>query len=144
MEEKKNEMPASAGNESASPLLPEDQLSALIRQLSRTLEESARADTERRNILEQRENALKKQEMAAQIREALQKHGLPVQLASGLAFESMEEMDAAVCALEENFRTAVQQGVEERLLSDAPKAQPLQPLAEMTDEDYYAAVYSRV
>ena len=144
MEEKKNEMPVVAGSETVSQPRLEDQLSALAQQLSRALNESAQADEARRNQLDQRELALKKQEMLARAKAEMEKRGLPVQLAAGLSFETAEEMETAVNALEESFRAAVQQGVEERLLSDAPKAQPLQPLAEMTDEDYYAAVYSRV
>ena len=144
MEEKKTEMPVDAGSETVSQPRLEDQLSALAQQLSRALNESAQADEARRNQLDQRELALKKQEMLARAKAEMEKRGLPVQLAAGLSFETAEEMETAVHALEESFRAAVQQGVEERLLSDAPKAQPLQPLAEMTDEDYYAAVYSRV
>ena len=137
-------MPVDAGSETVSQPRLEDQLSALAQQLSRALNESAQADEARRNQLDQRELALKKQEMLARAKAEMEKRGLPVQLAAGLSFETAEEMETAVHALEESFRAAVQQGVEERLLSDAPKAQPLQPLAEMTDEDYYAAVYSRV
>ncbi len=144
MEEKKTEMPVDAGSETVSQPRLEDQLSALAQQLSRALNESAQADEARRNQLDQRELALKKQEMLARAKAEMEKRGLPVQMAAGLSFETAEEMETAVNALEESFRAAVQQGVEERLLSDAPKAQPLQPLAEMTDEDYYAAVYSRV
>ena len=144
MEEKKTEMPVVTGSETVSQPRLEDQLSALAQQLSRALNESAQADEARRNQLDQRELALKKQEMLARAKAEMEKRGLPVQLAAGLSFETAEEMETAVNALEESFRAAVQQGVEERLLSDAPKAQPLQPLAEMTDEDYYAAVYSRV
>ena len=144
MEENKSEMPVDAGHENVSQPRLEDRLSALAQQLSRALQESAQADEMRRNQLDQRENALKKQEMQAQARAEMEKRGLPCELASGLAFENAEEMEAAAAALEESFRAAVQQGVEERLLSDAPKAQPMQPMSEMTDEDYYAAVYSRV
>ena len=81
--------------------------------------------------------------MNARVREELEKRGLPVQLAEGLSFATPEEMEEGVQALEEHFRAAVQQGVEARLLTDAPKAAPLKPLSEMTDEDYYAAVFCR-
>ena len=143
MEEKKPEMSVDTGNENVPCSRLEDQLSALAQQLSHALQESAQMDEARRNQLDQRELALKKQEMLAKAKAEMEKRGLPCELAAGLEFENAEEMAAAVSALEDCFREAVQKGVEERLLSDAPKAQPLQPLSEMTDEDYYAAVYSR-
>lgn len=143
MDEKNIEMPALSGEKKEAPLSLEAQLGALAQQLSRALEKSAQADEERKNGLDQRENALKKQEMAASARAAMEKRGLPVHLAEGLVFEEEAAMEAAADALEESFRAAVQKAVEERLLSDAPKAAPALPLSDLCDEDYYAAVYSR-
>jgi len=143
VEEKKNDLPEETGKEMVTPAQLEAQLSSLVQQLASQLEAGAQAESQRKEMLDSREADLKKREMNAKVREELEKRGLPIQLSHGLAFAAPEEMEEGIDALEARFRAAVQQGVEARLLIDAPKAAPIKPLSEMTDEDYYAAIYRR-
>ena len=121
----------------------EQQLSALAQRLSAQIEAFAQQEQARSDALSGREEDLCRREMAAQARDALQERGLPTALADCLCFADAEEMQNGVDALEKAFRAAVQQGVEDRLLSDAPKSAAMKPLSEMTDEEYYAAVAPR-
>lgn len=142
MEEIKN----SAGEAAETPIdraQVEKQLSELAEKLAKQLQQGEAAEKSRRDALNDREKALRKREMAAKTREALENQGLPANLSQALFFEGEEEMEKGVSLLEEAFRTAVQKGVEERLLSSAPKAAPVKPLHELSDEDYYAAMMSR-
>lgn len=92
------------------------------------------------DALAQKEAALRRQELTAKARQALQQRELPIALADALPFADDAALQNGLDALEEAFRAAVQKAVEERLLSAAPKAAPVKPLSEMTDEEYYAAV----
>ena len=61
-------------------------------------------------------------------------------LAEALRFADAESMEQGIALLEEAFRAAVQQGVEERLLLSAPKVIPVRPAGELSDAEYYAAL----
>ena len=78
--------------------------------------------------------------MTAQAYEELKARELPTELAACLVFEDRDALTEGLNALEKAFRAAVQQGVEQRLLTDAPKTGEVKPLSEMSDEEYYAAV----
>ena len=122
------------------PEAPQDAAQALEDRISALAEQwSARLDS-RQEALETRENALRNRELAARAREALEARGLPASLSACLSFQSEEALEKGVPALEEAFRAAVQQSVEARLTASAPKAAPLKPLSDISDEEYYAAI----
>lgn len=109
--------------------------------IARQMEEAAKADSDRAASLDIRENELNHREMQAMARNEMEKCGLPGDLAACLYFTDEESVKAGVALLEDAFRTAVQKGVEDRLLSHtAPKAAPILPLSELSDEEYYAAI----
>ena len=118
----------------------ERQLAALAQKLSSQIEALSREDDIRREALDDREDDLRRREMAARAYDALKERALPTELADCLSFADEAALENAVDALEKAFRAAVQQGVEERLLTDAPRTGEMKPLSEMTDEEYYAAV----
>lgn len=118
----------------------EEQLSALARQLTERLAQGEAQEQARSQALSQREEELRRREMAALARECLAAHGLPPALAEALRFSDEADMEQGVALLEEAFRAAVQQGVEERLLLSAPKVAPVRPVGELTDAEYYAAL----
>ena len=129
-----------------TPLTREDverQFTLLSEQLQRQLELSAQEAAARKDALDGREEEVRRREMAALAKEMLEERSLPAALAGALSFENEDALKEGVDALESAFRAAVQQGVEERLLSAAPKTAPLVPLSELSDEEYYAAVCRR-
>ena len=123
--------PRETGGEPEKTL--EERVNALAEQWSAHL-------TTRQEALDARESALRSRERSARVREALEKRGLPAALSACLNGQGTEEVEGGVAALEEAFRAAVQQAVDARLTTGAPKAAPFKPLSEMTDEEYYAAV----
>lgn len=141
MEENLNHSP-DPEDEISSPDQVERTLTDLANRLTRQLEKNAMEEKERWMALNQREQALQRQEMQARGRDALMQRGLPGELAEWMNFEA-ETMEQGLNALENAFRSAVQKGVEERLLDHAPKAPSMAPLSELSDEDYYAALYRR-
>ena len=128
--------------EESAPTI-EERLNALSRQILEQMEQSAQAERERRNALDQREEALKRQEMAALTRTALEKRGLPSAFSECMAFRDEAAMESAVALLEECFRTQVQRAVEERLLDGPPVTASLRSLKDLSDAEYYAAVCGR-
>lgn len=118
----------------------ERQLNEMAQRLNRQIEAGAQAESARQAELDSREEELRRREMTAKTREELEKRGLPIALAEALPFPSEEKLTAGLDALEQAFRAAVQQGVEERLLTAAPKKTSVKPLSELSDEEYYAAV----
>lgn len=143
MEEEIGFAPEKTGEEPLTRAEVERQLGDLAQRLTQRIEAGNQAENARREELDTREDALHKRELAARAREALEKRGLPAALAETLSFPGEDALENGVNALEEGFRAAVQRAVEERLLTDAPKASSLKPLSELSDEDYYAAVCRR-
>ena len=78
--------------------------------------------TERETALAQREEALKQREMHAAAVQQLQDVGLPAGLADALTYADADSMRAAIVQLEQAFREALQQGIEERMKGMAPAA----------------------
>ena len=138
------EIPAAAPEApGAEPLTLNDaerQLAALAQQLAARLEALSQAEEQRRQARDTREADLDRREMVARAREALEERGLPSALADCLSFPDEAAVLTGVEALEESFRAAVQQAVEQRLLTSAPKSAAPVNLSELADEDYYAAV----
>ncbi|NLD82576.1 MAG: DUF4355 domain-containing protein [Clostridiales bacterium] len=118
----------------------EQQLADLARKLTEQLEANRQTLNRRQESMEEKEQELTRRELAAKARDLLRRRQLPEELADCLSFADEEAIEKAVDALEEAFRAAVQQGVEERLLTDAPKTGALVPLDQLSDEEYYAAV----
>lgn len=130
-------------NNAVTPLTLEEaqaQLIALIQRLSARMDALSQAENDRREALDTREADLVRREKSAQARQALEDRGLPASLAECLFFPEEEDPEAAADAIEAAFRAAVQQAVEERLRTAAPKSASPLPLSELCDEDYYAAV----
>ena len=69
-----------------------------------------------------REAALKRREIRAAAVQLLQDKGLPAGLADALEFADAQSMAAAIDQLEQAFRTALRQGIEERMKGMAPAA----------------------
>ena len=136
MEEPKNPAPENA----LSLADVERQLSALSQKVSAEISALAQADTARREALDTRESDLRRRELTARAHDLLKDRGLPTALSTVLAFSDESALAAGIDALDKAFRTAVQSGVEARLLTAAPKAAPLKAPSDMTDEEYYAAV----
>ena len=78
--------------------------------------------TERETALAVREEALKHREIHAAAVQLLQEKGLPAELADAMEFADEASMRAAVTQLEQVFRLALQQGIEERMKGIAPVA----------------------
>lgn len=118
----------------------QEQLADLIRRLTQQLEQAAQEQAQRAQQLNTREEDLAARELNARARQLLAERELPEELALCLNFRDEASLKAGIDALEEAFRTAVQQGVENRLTQDAPKTGALKPLDQLSDEEYYAAV----
>ncbi len=118
----------------------ERQLAELARKLTEQMEAHSLSLEKRRESMEEKEQDLTRREMAARARSLLRERELPEELADCMSFSDEAAVEKAVDALEEAFRAAVQQGVEERLLTAAPKAGAVTPLDQLSDEEYYAAV----
>lgn len=128
----------------ASPIVPEApaeaQLTDLIRRLAQQLDSARQAQDAREEAIEQREASLQKKELCALARQLLREKELPEDLADPLVFADEDAVRQGIGILEKAFRAAVQQGVEDRLQSTAPKSGEIKPLDQLTDEEYYAAV----
>jgi hypothetical protein len=77
---------------------------------------------EREAVLTERETALQRREIHAAAVQLLQEKGLPAGLADALEYADADSMQAAVEQLEQAFRAALQQGIEERMKGMAPAA----------------------
>ena len=98
------------------------------------------AMSQREKALQEREKKLMQRELKAKAMEKLQEKGLPKELAEALPYESEAECLNAMDKLEEIFRKAVQQSVDEKLKGKIPNAGPAQTTdaENMSDNDYYA------
>lgn len=129
--------------EDDAPLTREEmeaQLSQLRQSVQEQLLMQQQAANEAQQALAQRESQLRQRELIALTREELEQRDLPISLAESLPFADEAAMKAGLEALETAFRAAVQKGVEERLLSPAPKAAAIKPLSDLSDEEYYAVI----
>lgn len=77
---------------------------------------------EREAALSAREAALRRREIRTAAAQLLQEKGLPAGLADALEFADADGMAAAIDQLEQAFRTALRQGIEERMKGMAPAA----------------------
>lgn len=113
----------------------------LSARISRQMEDAAQAEAQRVSQLDTRENELKKRELQALAHAEMENCGLPGDLAACLLFADEAAVKEGVALLENAFRSAVQKGVEARLINHAaPKAAPIPSLSDLSDEEYYAAV----
>ena len=76
-------------------------------------------------------------ELRAMALEQLSQRGLPRELAEALPYESEERCLAGLDALEQAFRRAVQEGVDERLRGRAPSLGAAKSAESMSDAEYY-------
>jgi hypothetical protein len=70
---------------------------------------------EKEAALAAREDALKRREIRAAAVQLLQEKGLPAGLADALEYADANSMTAAIDQLEQAFRSALRQGIEERM-----------------------------
>jgi hypothetical protein len=70
----------------------------------------------------EREDTLKRSEAHAGAVQLLLKKGLPAGLADALSYADADSASAAIGKLEQAFRDALQQGIEERMKGMAPAA----------------------
>lgn len=119
-------------------------LSAFMARVEQKITDAlARADAEttaRETALNEREQALDRRALNTLCEEALSARGLPVCLSAALSFAREADVVPCVDALEQAFRQAVQQGVEDRLKGQTPKTGYAPDPRELPDEEYYAAV----
>ncbi|MBQ9263733.1 MAG: DUF4355 domain-containing protein [Clostridia bacterium] len=132
--------PQEAENRPVTAADIETQLTALAKRLTEQIEQAAEATAVRQQRMDAREQSLTRREWIAKARTLLTERGLPEDIAPCLAFEKEEDILPAIDAIEETFRSAVQQAVEERLSAAAPKTGAVVPLDQLSDEEYYAAV----
>ncbi len=118
----------------------ENQLTDLIRRLAQQLDSARQSQDAREAAIEKREASLQKKELCALARRLLREKELPEDLAEALFFADEDAVKQGIGILEKAFRAAVQQGVEDRLQSTAPKSGEIKPMDQLTDEEYYAAV----
>lgn len=83
-------------------------------------EKSNHERIKREKELVEREEGITKRELKSQALEQLAERGLPRSLAEVLPFTDADGTKAAIDAVETAFRSAVQQGVEDRLKSKTP------------------------
>lgn len=104
-----------------------------------TEEEKSRYQLSRREAaLDEREKLLVERELRAMALEQLAERNLPRELADALPYDSEERCLKGLDALEQAFRRAVQEGVDERLRGKAPKLGGVHNDAEgMSDAEYY-------
>ncbi len=77
---------------------------------------------EREAAISQREDTVKRNEVRAGAVQLLLKKGLPAELADTLTYADADSAAAAIDTLEQAFRQALQQGIEERMKGMAPAA----------------------
>ncbi len=77
---------------------------------------------EREAALSEREDTLKRSELRAGAVQLLLQKGLPAGLADALSYADAQSASAAIDTLEQAFRDALQQGIEERMKGMAPAA----------------------
>ena len=103
--------------------------------------EQAQADAERERVAgmsdDERERMIAERELRAMALEQLSQRGLPRELAEALPYESEERCLAGLDALEQAFRRAVQEGVDERLRGRAPSLGAAKSAESMSDAEYY-------
>ena len=91
----------------------------------------------REAALDERERMIAERELRAMALEQLSQRGLPRELAEALPYESEERCLAGLDALEQAFRRAVQEGVDERLRGRAPSLGAAKSAESMSDAEYY-------
>mgnify|MGYP004671384999 FL=1 len=91
----------------------------------------------REAALDERERIIAERELRAMALEQLSQRGLPRELAEALPYESEERCLAGLDALEQAFRRAVQEGVDERLRGRAPSLGAAKSAESMSDAEYY-------
>ena len=95
---------------------------------------------EREKQLAEREREITRRELRAMAAQLLGSRGLPGELADALCFEDAEACERSIDSVERAFRTAVQQGVSQRLGSGTPpRGGEMCDPAKLTDDQYYAA-----
>lgn len=97
------------------------------------------AMTQREKALQEREKQLMQKELKNKAVEKLQEKGLPKELADALPYESEVECLNAMDKLEQIFRKAVQQSVDEKLKGKVPASGIglTTDTESLSDQDYY-------
>ena len=108
--------------------------------LSPAEQEKAQLD-EREAALLAREQALVEREMRSFAREQLARRKLPEALLDALCCQNEECCMESLNRVEQAFRTAVQEGVVERMRGEEPLRGEAAPLDAMDDNAYYHATY---
>lgn len=97
----------------------------------------------REETLSAREQALTEREMRAFAREQLGKRKLPQALLDALCCKDEESCKASLEKVEKAFRSAVQQGVMERMRGQEPQHASTGSLDELDDDAYYRQTYQK-
>lgn len=93
---------------------------------------------QRENELMLRERQLAQRELRSSVEAALRERQLPAELAAALHYESAEQIQDGIEALDNAFRNAVQNGVEMRMRGNIPQiARKASPSGEVSDDEYY-------
>ena len=91
----------------------------------------------REESVQKRENALQEAALKEDLKERLQQHGLPGELAGMLNLASTANPEEIAKTLENAFREAVKQAVEQRLKGETPAENAIPEPEELSDEAYY-------
>lgn len=99
--------------------------------------------SEKEAALAQREQALSQREMRAYAREQLAARQLPDALLGALCCRDEESCNMSLDQVEKAFRTAVQEGVVERMRGQEPARGDAVSLDTMDDDAYYHFTYAK-
>ena len=116
---------------------------ALRAEILASAREQAEEDCrQREEEISRKEREIARRELRSAALDQLKRRGLPPELAQTLSFDDQAGMERAIDAAEAAFRSAVRQGMEERLQGMYPEAGALIPRSEdMDDESYYRMNY---
>ncbi len=128
--------------------LPDATLQAIARSVEKEMQKLQAAHSQREEELQQRQDALQQRESALKAREMhtfaqdlLSRRQLPSALLPALDCRDEESCQKSLERVELAFRSAVQQGVMERMRGSAPHLSQSQPLDALDDHAYYHATY---
>lgn len=105
-------------------------------------EHVAQRFADREAELNVREAQIHQRELRAGILQQLHMRGLPEELQAAISFDSEEGAQQSLDAVEQAFRSAVQQGIEQRMRGETPGMARMPSRADVSDKDYYGAHFA--
>lgn len=118
-------------------------LSACMAEKEQETQKMQQRLSDEENALSAREEAIREREMRAFAREQLLRRSLPEALLDALCCRDEESCVHSLDKVEAAFRTAVQQGVMERMRGEEPRRTAAPSLSALDDQAYYTATYQK-